>query len=144
MDDWSAGDVGGLFAGVVSLLGSLGLAARYLFGRADKAHAAEEKRLAAWRTSLDNRERNERLTRERRLARLEKAVAWLEQLTSDQREVLVKVAVELELHNPHSLALAAAKIQLTKRYPGFYEPVDDELPDDQATMVARLDRRSEP
>lgn len=144
MDDWSAGDVGGLFAGVVSLLGSLGLAARYLFGRADKAHAAEEKRLAAWRTSLDNRERNERLTRERRLARLEKAVAWLEQLTSDQREVLVKVAVELELHNPQSLALAAAKIQLTKRYPGFYEPVDDELPGDQAAVVARLDRRSDP
>lgn len=135
MGDWSAGDVGGLFAGVVSLLGSLGFAARYLFGRADKAHTAEAQRLAAWRASLDNRERNERLSREKRLSKLEERTGVLERVAADQREVLIKVTVELEHHNPLSAALAEARLQLAKHYPGFYEPVEGNLPADQADII---------
>lgn len=142
MDDWSAGDVGGIVAGIISVLASLGVAIKYLFGRADKKHVAEEKRLgeererlAAWRSSLDSRERNERMTRERRLSKLERIVDVLERVAFDQREVLVKVTVELEQHNPQSVALAAAKLQLAKQYPGFYEPIEPRLPDEQSAIV---------
>ena len=142
MDDWSAGDVGGLFAGIVALLGTMGAGLRFLFLRGDKAQVAEGKRqheeherLVAWRSSLDSRERNERVMREGRLSRLERTVTILQRVAFDQREVLVKVTVELEQHNPQSAALAAAKVQLAKQYPGFYDPVEAELPADQADIV---------
>ena len=137
MSELSPGEAGGIFAGIVALLASLGTTGRYLFGRADKAQVAEARRLDAWRASLDSRERNERLTREKRLCKLERIVDVLERVAFDQREVLMKVTAELEQHNPLSAALLAAKAQLAKHYPGFYEPVEPGLPDDQAEIIDR-------
>lgn len=144
MSELSPGEAGGIFAGIVALLASLGTAARFLLGRSDKAHVAEDRRqheererLVAWRTSLDARERNERVTREKRLSNLERIVDVLERVAFDQREVLIKVTAELEQHNPLSGALLAAKAQLAKHYPGFYEPVEPGLPDDQADIIDR-------
>lgn len=142
MDDFGGREIA---AWVVATLGTVGAAVKYLLGRVDSSYArkhadleTEEKRLQAWRDSLDRREQGERLEREARLNKLEREVHHLRRDGLVTRGVLLEVTVELRAHAPESGILERAEAHLRQKWPDYDAPTG-EVPDSMASLLARLD-----
>jgi len=133
--NYSAGEVGGIFAGITTAVAGIWAAAKWLLGWRDG-------KLKAWEESLDRREKALRLKTEARLVAVETEVGVLRTAFFDTRGILFEVTVEMRLQTPHSPVLARAEAQLGKRYPGLHDsyatPMGP-LPDDMADHVRRLD-----
>ena len=153
MDNFSAGEVGGAFAGVVALLASLGGGLSWMLNWGDRRAALRDRKLQAWEDSLAAREIAQREALAAQMARLEALAAlrgnrlqaveaevgMLRRLWLDTRGVLLEVTVELQVHAPLSAALARASAHLQRCHPGYDAAPDPDLPDDLAQLAARLD-----
>lgn len=126
----SAGEVGGIFAGIIALLASIGTAIRWLFNWRDARDRSQAARLKAWEESLDRREKEHRESTEQRLHAMERKLSAV-------TAALFETIAELQLLDAASPALAKAKIVLRQAY-----PLDVETPSDMQALIDRLDTAS--
>lgn len=108
MEDWSAGDWGGLFAGFVAALAGLGKGVAWLLDWNRNGLSAREVRLSKWEANLVNRERAYREEIEGQLAATRTELGRVELEVGVLREVLGEVTAELHRHAPDSPALTRA------------------------------------
>lgn len=119
MDDWTAGDVGGVFAGAVTLLASAGGGIAWLLNWHGARDDNRAERLRTWEKSLAERERAYRLEIEGRLDETEEQLAQVKMELESQRltaslavEAVVELAAEIHANTPHSASLARLKLLL--------------------------------
>ncbi len=108
MDDWSAGDWGGAFAGVIAVTATVGKGLAWLLNWNEARSSGREARLASWESSLVAREKAYREEIEGQLAATRGELARVEIELGVLREVLGEVTAELHRHAPDSPALARA------------------------------------
>lgn len=126
MDNLSAGEVGGIFAGIVALLAACGKAIAWAVGWTERRDAHREAKLKAWEDSLNRREVEQRQRTEQRLHAMEAGMAVM-------RRALITVTSELRAENPASPGLAIAEEALRSAY-----PIDWETPGDMDGMARGL------
>lgn len=158
-NDWSQalaagagfGAAGGMIFGLLRMLGR---AVSWLVERSDGRLREERARLEAFREFLDGKAKDYRVEIETELAEikhlataraeqvgaLDAEVAALRRLWLDTRGVLLEVTVELQVHAPQSASLVRARAHLERKFPGFYEAPETELPDDIANAARGLSR----
>ena len=108
MDDWSAGDWGGAFAGVVATLAALGKGLAWLLDWNRAGLSSREVRLQRWEESLAGRERAYREEIEQHLAETRAELDQVSHTMAVMRTVLAEVMNELRHHVPDSPALTRA------------------------------------
>jgi uncharacterized coiled-coil protein SlyX len=108
MDDWSAGDWGGAFAGVVAMLAAIGKGLAWLLDWNRAGLTSREMRLQRWEESLAGRERAYREEIEQHLAETRVELDKVERTVGLMRAVLAEVMTELRHHVPDSPALTRA------------------------------------
>lgn len=113
MDNLTAGEVGGVFAGAVAALAALGKGLAWLLDWNDARTSGREARLEAWERSLVDREKAYREEIEGQLATTRAELARVEADFTTLRAVLAEVTAELHRHVPDSPALARAARALT-------------------------------
>lgn len=143
MDQVSAGEAGGIFAGVVALLYALGRGVGWVWtkieGRIDKRAAenvSESERLGAWRKALDHEAKalREGIKAELEAVKLELAEVRLQSVALAAG--LLDVALELDGHAPQSPALARLGETLRQVW-----KVSTEIPPEMAVLLARLEKK---
>lgn len=132
MSDFSPGEAGGVFAGLVAALAVLGKGLAWLLNWNETRAQGREARLKAWEESLAEREKKHHEEVEHRLA------------TTDQRlqlvtAVLFEMVGEMQLLDPGSAVVAKARVILQQAY-----PLDFETPADLQTLVRRIDNKEQP
>lgn len=108
MDDWSAGDWGGAFAGVLAALAALGKGLAWLLDWNRAGLSSREARLQRWEESLAGREKIYREEIEQHLAETRAELDKVERTMAIMRAVLSEVMLELRHHVPNSPALTRA------------------------------------
>lgn len=143
----SAGEAGGVFAGVIALLAALGKGAKWLFDWKGAREDSERKRLTAWEDSLDRREKAHREEIEAELGALKAeqeeqgrklfAAVGLQRLL---HLALSEVTIELEKHAPDSMAIQHARVLLHPEFrPDMLSPTP--TPGELMKLAKELDRR---
>jgi hypothetical protein len=137
----SAGEAGGLVAGVVAVLYAVGKAVAWVWqrfeGRIDRRAAdnlSEAARLAAWRKALDAEAAEHRRGIRAKLEALELELAELRVQGAALAAGLLDVALELDDRAPESPALARLGETLRKAF-----KVGADLPAEMRVLLARLD-----
>lgn len=120
----SAGEIGGIFAGLVALLAALGKAAAWLLNWNDARVNSRSAKLQRWHEELTERETridaqvNARLnTLETSYERLNDAHSVVLQRLDRSRMAYRVIAAELIEIAPHSAALVQAQMILTEPFP---------------------------
>lgn len=121
----SAGEVGGVFAGLVALLAALGKAGQWLINWKDARENSRAARLAAWEASLDRREQEHREQTVRELHAVNKKLSAV-------AGALFEALAELQRIEPANPMLVRAKLILREVY-----PVSPEMPDEMKAFVRR-------
>lgn len=134
MDNWTAGDYGGAFAGLIAGLAALGKGLAWLLNWHGAREERRAKKLAAWEASLTQREKEQREKTERRLAEVEGELAHVTARQWALGNSLIECMADLRDHNPGSDALDRAKAVLRAAF-----PPDFTLPTAFADLVARFD-----
>lgn len=134
MDNWSAGEAGGIFAGLVALLASIGGGIRWLLSWGDRRAQDREAKLSRWEESLITRERDYRVTMEREFALVKREMAVLRRELDATRSVLVEVTAELRHHAPESEAMKRAEMLMHNAF-----PLDSRLPDELTERARKLE-----
>lgn len=123
MDQMSAGEIGGVFAGFIAGAAAIGKGLAWLLNWNDARTSGLQERLAAWEKSLAERERTYRTEIEERLERAEhdltamgKTVEVLRLAATTLTGAVVDLATELELHSPKNIVLGRVK-RLLKTMP---------------------------
>lgn len=131
----SPGELGGMIAGALALLGTAGAGLKWLAGWVGAREDARAARNARWEADLDQRERamDDKLSAS--LARCEEHCAAVEAKFEKVRIVLMLVLPELQRVAPYSPALKHARELLRDTFP---IPID--LPGDMAGMIDEIDR----
>ncbi|SMF70491.1 hypothetical protein [Allosphingosinicella indica] len=116
-DPLSAGEAGGIFAGVVALLALLGKGAQWLLNWNDARVSSRSAKLDAWHAELERRE--ERLDAEQKAYqdRLESRLKKLEGENQALRLAFELVAVPLRAIDPGNPKLAQAEELLRSAFP---------------------------
>lgn len=116
MDNVSAGEVGGIVAGVLAALAALGKGIAWIVNWDKATRDTKEERLTKWEANLVNRERDYREEIEGRLKDLQTDLATAkgiaEQLNSTVTTLVIAVedlTSELESHAPEALSLKRAR-----------------------------------
>ncbi len=119
MDNVSAGEVGGIFAGVVVALGTIGKGIAWLFAWDKATRDSKDNKLARWEASLAAREIAYREEIEERLEELktdlDRAKGVADQLNLTVTTLVIAVedlTSELESHAPNALSLKRARALL--------------------------------
>lgn len=136
MDNFSAGEVGGIFAGAIALIAAVGKGLAWLLNWQGERSDAKAARLRAWEDSLDRREKEARAAMELRFRGLEVAVIKLRRRTWAMRECLQEVTTELRVHAPDSAAADRAESMLRS---AWAETLDFDVPEDLAELARMLD-----
>lgn len=145
------GAAGGSAFGLLKLFGK---AVAWLVERSDVRLRDERVRLDQFRDFLDGKAKDYRVEIEHELAEikqlatdragriraLENDVAAIHRRWLDTQAILLDVTTELQLHASDSANLARARRHLEQRFPGFYEPVDRDVPEVITELAERLDR----
>lgn len=133
MDGLSAGEAGGIFAGIVALVATFGKGIAWAVGWNDRRDRLREQKLTVWEDSLNRREVEQRQKTEQRLHAMEAGMAVM-------RRALINVTSELRTHNPQSPGLAIAEEALRSAY-----PIDWETPGplDSMARSIRLEEEAE-
>jgi hypothetical protein len=126
MESVSAGEVGGIFAGAVTLIVSFGAGIRWLIGWKDSRQDLREKKLSAWEAQLQQRDKEYHRRVEERLEATEKKLGAVS-------AALFATIAEVQILDPVSPALVRARTILHAAY-----PVPEHMPDDIASLVHRL------
>lgn len=127
MDNVSAGEAGGVFAGVVALLAVVGKGIDWLFARAERRTREKDQRLAAWEESLDRREKAQRVEMNLRLRDLFEGMHLLIGTTADLIEAHRRI-------DPESAAIKLAEAALRKVY-----LLDFDTPPDLAELIGEVE-----
>ena len=134
MEDWTAGDYAGLFAGIVAMLAALGKGIAWLLNWHGERSERRSARLAEWEASLDRREKEQRESLEHRFASLEHNYNRLRSDVTALRGSLLEVTMELHALDPGSAAIAKAASVLAAAYPTI-----EDIPPEMRELVDRLD-----
>lgn len=102
------GEAGGVIAGALAVLASLGAGLRWLFTWTDKRALARDERLRRWEENLIAREKSYREEIEGQLAHTRTELGRVERELEALRAVLAVMASELHRHDPASPALTRA------------------------------------
>jgi hypothetical protein len=108
MNDPTAGEVGGIFAGVVALLAVMGKGLRWWLGWTDRRAATRAAKLDAWHKQLDEREQRIDRQQEEYWARIQ---GEIDRLRSENAAVLSAyqlIAARLRAQDPDDEALKRA------------------------------------
>src|SRR5690348_16553192 len=108
MNDWTAGDYGGAFAGVVALLAALGKGIAWLLNWQGAREQRRSQRLAEWEASLVRREKEYREDLEHKFAAIEGEVAELDKQKNALGVALYDVTLALREKDPRHPALTRA------------------------------------
>jgi len=115
MPDPSAGEIGGIFAGVIAALVAFGHGIRWLLGWEARRDATRSAKLDVWQRELTERERKIDTAQaeyhasiERRLAALVKWAVRMQTKHAALWNGYQQVVVELRHHDPDNLALSHA------------------------------------
>jgi hypothetical protein len=137
----SAGEAGGIFAGVLALLALLGRGLKWLLdwraARADAIEAGREGRLKEWQEELDARERRLEEQQAEHQARIEAKLARMEAQQSALLNGYQLIASALRALDPASQALKMADQLLTAAF-----ALDPLTPPDMRAAVERIDESS--
>lgn len=119
MDNVSAGEVGGIVAGILAALAALGKGIAWIVNWDKATRDNKEEKLAKWEANLVTREIDYREEIEHRLkelkADLDKAKGIAEQLNTTVTTLVIAVedlTSELESHAPNALSLRRARALL--------------------------------
>ncbi len=134
MDNWNAGEIGGVFAGFVAALAALGKGVAWLLGRDDRRAELRDKKLQAWEDSLARREVEQRAQTETRLVVLERQVRRLQSRLGRVSGSLLEVTVELREVAPLNPALLRAEALLKSEF-----EADPDTPEDMLAAARKLD-----
>lgn len=146
----SAGEVGGVTAGVLMVIQAGHRLLRWIAGWQDRRLKSEDARLqgeaarlADWQSSLDRREREQRILMETEIGELRDEVEAQGRKLADQtaltmmtRMALGDVVAELERHAPDSPALQRAKALM------HAPSADVMVPADLASLARAVDERT--
>jgi hypothetical protein len=127
MDNFDAGQAGGIFAGVIAALVAIGKGVGWLINWKGARERSEAARLRAWEQSLDRREQKQRMETEHRLAAFEDKLSAVSLVSFE-------MLGELQRLDPASPTLVRAREVLRKVF-----PVDPDSPEVLRTLVRRLD-----
>lgn len=129
----SPGELGGIFAGVIALLATIGAGARFLFNWVERRASSRAAKLEQWHTELKQREG--RLDQEQAAfqARLEESVAQLGRENRALRLAFQLVSAPLRQLDPANPALIRAEQLLQAAF-----PLDAELGEDLARLIAAI------
>lgn len=142
MDNLSAGEAGGLFAGAVAALMAIGKGLAWLLNWQGERSDRRSKRLDAWEDSLRNREKEYREGIEAELADLRGEMMRLRSQQGALSFSLLEVAIAHRNKDPESPALARAAAALKQAFPpefGFPPEIAELI---QALEVKADSRRS--
>lgn len=150
MPDPSAGEVGGIFAGVVALLVAIGHGIRWLMGWEDRRERTRAQKLDAWQRQLAEREKKideSQATYQASIeARLASISATAERLHNEHAALLSAyhlVASALRAADPGNPVLRMADELLRAAF-----PLDPATPTDMVALMNRagasLDREAAP
>lgn len=134
MEDWEAGDWGGLFAGFVAGAAALSKGLAWLLNWNEARSSGREARLVSWEVNLVARERAYREEIEGQLSAARIDLARLEAEVEQLRAVLFDVTTDLHRHAPVSPALSRAV-----RLLGMAYPIDPATPADLTALAAQVD-----
>lgn len=153
----SAGEIGGVVAGLVALLAALGKGAQWIFNWKGAREDARAARLKAWEDSLDRRERTHREETEHELEQVSEALGKVREelgqlgrqsaeqsaLLTVTRNALHLVTERLRQVAPDSPELEYAEVLLR---PGFLAspPLPITMPPDMAELQRQVIRKDEP
>lgn len=124
----SAGEVGGVFAGIVAGLAAIGKGIAWMLNWKDARENSRAARLHAWEQSLDRREKEHREETEARLGAVESKLSAVSM-------ALFEAIGELQRLDPFSPILASARLVLQQAY-----PVDPDMPAEIKALIRRVDR----
>jgi hypothetical protein len=141
----SAGEVGGIFAGAVTLLATVGAGVRWLMlwgeRRAMRSHESREAKMARWHSELEARERRIEGKEDDYLSKIEKQLIEIRRRDAEREEQLRTfrlafelVAGALRVRDPSNIALRQAEQLLAKSFP--LEPV---IPLSMQVELGRID-----
>lgn len=108
MDNWSAGEAGGAFAGLVAALAVVGRGLAWLLDWNNARSDNREARLTSWERNLVEREKAYREEIEGQLAATRTELAQVERQVGALRSALSDVTAELRRHTKDSPALMRA------------------------------------
>lgn len=146
----SAGEIGGVVAGLVALLAALGKGAQWIFNWKGAREDARAARLKAWEDSLDRREKAHREETEQELAEFRAEVGVQGRQISETlallnitRTALELVTARLRQVAPDSPELEHAEALLR---PSFLRPTSlpVPIPEDMMALSRELQRKDEP
>lgn len=138
MDNWTAGDYGGLFAGAVAALAGVAKGLAWLLNWRGEREDQRAQKLADWEASLTKREKEYRLELEGKFDAIEGEVAELRTQNGALGVSLLDVTTALRTENPTNPALARAAAVLRAAF-----PLDRVLPAGFDDLLAQLDKRRE-
>lgn len=113
----SAGEVGGVFAGVMALLASLGAGVRWVVGWKDARAQTRSAKLTAWHDELAAREAKLDLHQAQYQARIEARLVLLERENSAQRRAIELLTGVLRAADPGNPALDHAEQIIAEAVP---------------------------
>lgn len=142
MNDPSAGEISGIFAGIVALLGSLGAGVRWVVITRKDARISHEQKLEKWEIGLNAREakieseeRAYRAAIEAKLAALDARHEQMSREHSALRLAFEIVASEIRAKDPMNPALKRAEQLLQAAF-----PLMPAVPSDMAQQLQAIDR----
>lgn len=136
MDDWTAGDYAGAFAGAVAALAAIGKGLAWLLNWQGARSDRRAERLRLWEESLNRREQDFRQDLEVRLAEEKQARLALEARVGSLGVALFDVTLALQEADPRSAALVRVTAALRAAF-----PAEAVLPEGIAALLTRLDHK---
>lgn len=133
MDNFSAGEVGGIFAGVVTLIGTMIAGLAKLLNWHGERTDAKAAKLTRWEASLSAREKELREITEARLEALEGRLKVVETAYTLVVGVTHVMVDDLIVLNPRSASLTMVLKRIRETY-----PLPEDMPSELAHLAARL------
>lgn len=129
----SPGEIGGIFAGIVALLATIGAGFRFLFNWTERRASSRAAKLEAWHNEL--KEREAKLDNEQTAfqARLEESVAQLGRENRALRLAFQLVSAPLRTLDPSNPALIRAEQLLQAAF-----PLDADISADLERLIAAI------
>lgn len=129
MDPVSAGEVGGIFAGIVSLVIAIGGGIRWLVGWNDRRQDLREAKLNKWEEALRQREAKFHAETDRRLHSMEQKAALMFALN-------LQVVSELERLDAGSPVLVKVRLAIKEAF-----AADPDLPEWFGTLYRQFEEK---
>ncbi len=130
----SPGEIGGIFAGIVTVLGVLGGGIRWFLGWKERQEQSRALKLQAWHDQLQAREAKLDAERDEYQQRIERRLAQMETEHNALRGAYHLIASALRTIDPTNQALTMADKLLSVAF-----PLDAAVPADMTRLLNRLD-----